>query len=258
MKPIFIRAYWGDLNEFDHKNEIKAAALNKELNEIVYVWGKENEKFIKSFGYKTRLMSEMSTEYGSHFYLDSDKYMIHKLASLKRGIYEFDEVIFLDWDCIQIKKIDDKFFKLLKYNNSEIQMPLYSYPKNYSEIIFRDWKNIPQYSKLYVERQQNYLEKHHYLWNDEYVTPNAGFIYCNSISIIEKLLDIKDTFDIQIATEEMAFVEYAKQSAKTIDEYIARFEPIVCNGKADSHFNQKYLREHIESLMKKDIYFVHE
>ena len=46
----FIRAFWGDLRVEREKyvKELQTASLDKSLNEVVYVWGEENNKFIMS------------------------------------------------------------------------------------------------------------------------------------------------------------------------------------------------------------------
>jgi hypothetical protein len=257
----FIRAFWGDLSNFNerHKHEIIEVSKNKNLNEMVYVWGVENNKFIKSLGYETILMSDNPTEYGDHYLYNSSTYMIHKLEAIKMGIKMFEEVIFLDWDCKQLKPIDKDFFYLLKLQDQEIQMPLYLYPKNYSDIILNEWGELlDSERKKYVLKQQIFLQKHHYEWGDSFVTPNAGFIYCSNASIINDLISISYEHEIGIATEEMAFVEYTKKFVSTLEEYVYRFEPLVCDAKYETHFNQKDLNKFISKLIKKNLYFIHE
>lgn len=255
----FIRAFWGDLNNFNqrHRYEIIESANNKNLNEIVFVWGTENYKFIKSLGFECNLISEDSTQYGDDYLYDSDKYMIHKLMAIKLGVESFSEVVFLDWDCKQLKSIDDNFYEILKKSDSEIQMPLYIYPNNYSEIVLNEWVGIPQKEKEYVLKQQHYLEKYNYNWNNSFVTPNAGFVFCSNSNVIDELIRINKNEKIGIASEEMTMVEYSKRNCDSVIDYIKRYEPIVCNAKLDTHFNQKELNELISSIIKKDLYFQH-
>lgn len=70
----FIRAFWGHLDNFNqrHKNEIIDCSKNKNLREIVYVWGLKNYNFIKSLGYDCELVSPNPTEHGEDFLLNSD------------------------------------------------------------------------------------------------------------------------------------------------------------------------------------------
>jgi hypothetical protein len=259
-KIKFIRSFWGNLNNFNqrHRIEINNASKNKDLNEMVYVWGDKNSNYIKSLGFEVTKMSDNETEYGSDFLYDSDVYMIHKLVAIKKGLSQFNKVIFLDWDCNQIKKIDSLFFKLIERQDLGIQMPLYSYPKKYKEIIFKEWKEIPDKEREYVTKQDEYLKKHHYVLNNDFITPNAGFIYCSDSKIIDEILLVNNEFDIKIATEEMAFTEYTKKRCIDLKDYILRYEPLVCDAKYDSHFNQKELNEYISKFIKKDLYFIHE
>lgn len=255
----FIRAFWGDLNNFNqrHRNEIINISKNTKLNEMVFVWGNMNYEFIKSLGFDCTLMSNEPTEYGEDYLYDSDKYMIHKLVSIKIGIELFNQVTFLDWDCHQLKPIDNKFYSLINERDGDIQMPLYIYPKNYSQIVLNEWKDIPPKEKEYVLKQQHYLEKYNYNWGDSFVTPNAGFIYCSNGNIIDELITINETQKIGIASEEMSFVEYTKKYCNKLDDYINRYEPFVCSAKTNEHFNQSELNNLISQFMKKDLYFQH-
>lgn len=256
---IFIRAYWGNLDNFNqrHKYEIIKVSKSQNLNEVVFVWGAENYKFIQSLGLHCELVSNEPTQYGNDYLYDSDKYMIHKLIAIKLGIEMFSEVIFLDWDCKQLKSIDNKFYELIKEADSEIQMPLYVYPTDYLKILLNDWKDISQKEKQYITKQQYYLEKYNYSWNANFVTPNAGFIFCSNPNIMDELININETEKIGIASEEMAMVVYSKRNCKSLTDYIKRYEPVVCNAKFDDHFNQKELNDFIAQLVKKDLYFQH-
>lgn len=255
----FIRAFWGNLNNFNqrHKNEILDASKINDLNEVVFVWGLENYNFIKSLGFNCELVSQNPTEYGRDYLYDSNQYMLHKLVAIKLGTDLFGEVVFIDWDCLQLKQIDNNFYTQIEKRDSKIQMPLYVYPKNYSEIVFSEWKDIPSKEKEYVIKQQLYLEKYNYDWEGSYVTPNAGFIYCSDARVMDELIDINNMLEIGIASEEMSFVEYTKKYCNSIVDYINRFEPFVCNAKTNEHFNQIDLNEFISQLMKKDLYFQH-
>lgn len=227
------------------------------LNEMVFVWGKSNYEFIKSLGFDCTLVSVNSTEYGDDYLYDSDKYMIHKLVAIKLGIEIFNRIIFLDWDCHQLKQIDSNFYKLIDERDGDIQMPMYIYPKNYSEIVLNEWKDIPLKEKEYVLKQQHYLEKYNYDWKNSYVTPNAGFIYCSNSKIIDELVSINETQKIGIASEEMSFVEYTKKYCNSLEDYINKYEPYVCSAKTNNHFNQLELNNYISQFMKKDLYFQH-
>ena len=101
-KPKFIRAFWGDLSHHNNRHmfEIDRASKFDSLDEIVFVWGEENEKWIKSFGYKTILAHKNSFEFGKDFLIDSRTFFLHKLTAIYYGIKAYGKVIFLDWDII--------------------------------------------------------------------------------------------------------------------------------------------------------------
>ena len=40
---------------------------------------------------------------------------------------DYDEILFLDWDCKFIGELDNDFYRLLKMET--LQIPLYTYPK---------------------------------------------------------------------------------------------------------------------------------
>jgi len=256
----FIRAFWGNL-DYDngkYRNEILNIAETSNLNDYVYVWGEENYKFIKLLGFDAELVNKNSTEFGDDFLKNSDTFFFHKLDAVKRGCDRFDSVVFLDWDTRQLKGIDNLFFDLLYKQDEYVQMPLYVYPKNYIELVLNEWKEIPPKVIKYLYKQVRGLQKHHYSWNDSWVTPNAGFIYCKDSSVIENLFLICKEYNINVASEEMSMVEYSKKYCPSIEQYVKRFEPIVCSAKNNSHFNQSELNREIDLHITKNLYFIHD
>jgi len=256
----FIRAFWGDI-DYDngkYKKEILNIANTSNLNDYVYVWGEENYKFIKSLGFDAELITKTPTEFGDDFLKNSDTFFFHKLDAVKRGCDSFGSVVFLDWDTRQLKDIDKLFFDLLYVQDKYIQMPLYVYPKNYIELVLDGWKDIPSKVEKYLYKQVNGLQKHHFSWNNSWVTPNAGFIYCSDSKVIEKLFLLCEKLNINVASEEMSMVEYSKKYCTNVEQYIKRFEPIVCSAKDNLHFNQSDLNKEIDLHIDKNLYFIHD
>lgn len=256
----FIRAFWGNLDYDDgkYRKEIQNIASTSKLSDYIYVWGDENYKFITSLGFKAELITKDSTEFGEDFLDNSDTFFLHKLDAVKRGCEKFGSVIFLDWDTRQLKPIDEKFFNLLYKQDNCVQMPLYVYPKNYIELVLSEWKDIPSKVEKYLYKQVKGLQKHHFSWNDSWVTPNAGFIYCSDSKVIDKLLLLCQKHNINIASEEMSMVEYSKKYCTNVEQYIKRFEPIVCSAKDNLHFNQSDLNREIDLHIDKNLYFIHD
>ena len=81
-----IRVLWG--NKIN--NEIPKIPLLK--NEVVYVWGKENNKMLLERGYETRLLDVSIFE-------DEYNHFGKKLYALNEALKVFNEVLLLDWDC---------------------------------------------------------------------------------------------------------------------------------------------------------------
>jgi len=119
-KITIVRGVWGQnkhtLDEIFEKPIFE--------NEIVFVWGIDNQNYLKKLGYKTQLMSiEIFDETFSPFYLR----FLHKIKIIEEACKQFGEFILLDWDCYLIKPLDDKFYEYLT-NGNETQMPLYCFP----------------------------------------------------------------------------------------------------------------------------------
>ena len=94
-----IRALWGD-----YENYVDDISTPK-YNEIVYVWGEENDRYLKSFGHNTKLVSKNKCEY-----CDINNQFIQKLQSFKFAEDEYGEFLFLDWDVKELYINKSRFF----------------------------------------------------------------------------------------------------------------------------------------------------
>lgn len=116
MKRSFVRALWGNCC-FD-PSDIKKTILqdieniqNNQYNEpfVVYAMGKKNYEFISNKGFNCILMDTLPVRY------DMAKYLWrHKLDVLKRAMEDFDEIVFMDWDCKPTKKIPVDFWEIMR------------------------------------------------------------------------------------------------------------------------------------------------
>ena len=217
-----IRALWGD------KKEIKEEIPTKPDDSVVYVWGNDNLNFLKSLGYKTRFVEDT---------LESDYKF--KLISLDLGFQEFKECIFLDWDCKQIKPIDN-----LEFNSPS--MPLYSYPKEY------------EFSNPNITKQ---VKTFGWELDDFYVLPNACCITVKGFNLGKELLSIHKKYNFDTLVEEFAFKVFTNS---TLDEYIEMYDSPYLYGRESSQYfwvdgkkvnTAKKLNEYIG---KKQIKFIHE
>jgi hypothetical protein len=252
-----VRTFWGTMTP-TYLAQIENS-VNDSLNEIVYVWGKDNHDIITSKGFDTILVSnepydpKISNSHHFHDYRN----MHHKLVCIDMATKQFGEILFLDWDCKLVKPLDDNFYHELKNGNS-IQAPLYVYPKESLNTLI-DENNDDVMDRFFKTLKLN-LEKYSYEWNDCYVVPNTGFVYCRDSDLTTHLCDLSEEFELEILVEEFALYVYVS-SLYSLEEYINNIEPSVISGK--SHGNLKW-DEHqvkldlfISSIKSKDNYFIH-
>jgi hypothetical protein len=241
----FIRCLWGDFDEI---------IPEPILDEVVYVWGQENQDKLVSRGFECVLVSEEKIQYPNHL----DKFK-HKLDALKYGVNDFGRVIFLDWDVTMVKPIDDKFYTY--FYGKEFMMPTYSYPVEYMDMSDFYYDLI---ANEWVKSQIFDMNMFGWKMDNNIILPNAGFIYCDGIDVINKLINITDKWELKTLIEEFAAFIYSNSS---LDDYILNYEPTVIFGREEDHLfhfgpimklPQVPLHEKINGLIKKDIYFIHE
>ena len=102
------------------------------------------------------------------------------MISLDLGFKEFKECIFLDWDCKQIKSIDN-----LEFNSPS--MLLYSYPKEY------------KFSNPNITKQ---VKTFGWELDDFYVLPNACCITVKGFNLGKELLSIHEKYNFDTLVEE--------------------------------------------------------
>ena len=249
-----IRCLWGYDTKFDV--ECRRIQSDKDLyngiEQIVFVWDTHNKELMDELGYKSIYMGH-SDEY-------SELMKFHyKLDVLKLAMEMYDEIIFLDWDCNIKKELDDNFIKTLQ-NGNDVQMPLYFYPME----ILNEFSSISPY----VKEEQHYYNILFYTlirlakwkFNDGVVVPNAGFIYCRNSAFIKTLISIIRSEGLSTNIEELAAMLYFQKEITSLDEYINKYEPIVCVGRGNDEMRgkQRILNEYIESKVGKQTYFIHE
>ena len=256
----FIRAFWGDINCCDGRaiKEITHVAKTSKLNDLVYVWGDDNYNFVTLLGLEAIKVSSNSTVYGSDYLDDCRTFFNHKLKAIKLGVIEFGEVVFLDWDCHQIKEIDEDFYTLLRYQNNKVQFPMYSFPEDYVERVLTEWPDIGDKDRKYLIKQFEYIKKHNYKLNSDYIVPNFSFVYCTDTSLMDELMELSQNEYVDLMTEESAAMYYIKQIRPTLDDFVQKNEPLVCDAKNEHHFNQKDYNTFVKKYLNKQLYFVHE
>lgn len=260
----FIRIFWGDLDEFDGKfaNQIKNVSTYNFENEIVFVWGTANDKFLTDLGYKTHKISDLpfNPDFSSKHHMYDHKGLIHKLFAFDLAVQMYGEVVFIDWDCYKVKDIDSNFYDLIKGGN-ELQVPLYAYP---IEVLHNLTVTIDITYKSFFSKLSSYLEKYAYIYSDSYIIPNTGFMYCRNKEVSHKLLNIALEHKLETVPDELSVLLYSLESNfDTLEDYINKFEPRVIFGKhageADPIWNEHLINLYsfIETKINKEIYFHH-
>lgn len=254
-----IRTFWGDVHSMGTRyTEQIDEAISDNINEIVYVWGIDNYNFIKSKGFDCKLISEDSYNRNlasNHTFWDH-KSLNHKLWVIENAVMEYGEILFLDWDCRLIKKMDDEFYSFLK-NGNALQVPLYVYPKKALDWLIHKTKSDtvnPFFHKL-----KKFMIQYSYSWGENYIIPNTGFIYCRDTNI--KLLKISLDLKLEAVPDEFSVMAYAMDAGISLDDYINLIEPKVIRGKEHTESwwveAQNEFNHYIDSKINKSIYFIH-
>lgn len=252
----FIRILWG---EFERYSSQITEAKNDNLNETVFVWGQDNFDKLVSIGYDCILIDKEPYDYtiaDNHTFINH-KSLIHKIIGIGYGLKQFDEVIFVDWDCRKIKEIDDRFYELLKNKNSELQVPLYSYPMFAFEMLLNDIKD--ENMVKFITKLKSFITNYSFKYSNSYIIPNTGFFYCSSKEIIENLLNLIIRNNLETVPDELSVFLHTKNLG--LDGYIEKIEPLVVDGKEHGYdwWNnmEMVFSEYKNRTISKEIYFKH-
>jgi len=259
-----IRSIWGENQST--KNEIFEKPIFE--NEIVFVWGIDNQKYLDNLGYKTHLISEHIT---NSKYSTNLLHFLHKIDVIAEACKMFDEFILLDWDCFLLKPLDDTFYNLLR-NGNEIQMPLYCFEDaerlgllRYRNPNERYPNNFTKETLSIIDSFEKSVRKYSWKLNNWLVLPNFSFFYTRNNTIGKELLELINLHNVEGIADEHVFYLWANC---TLDEYINKFEPEVLCGVTtetriyEMEFNKEtdYLatfNNYIESIKNKSLYFKH-
>lgn len=104
----FIRGIWGNNKRImgDIAVAIKMDVPNK-LDFICYTWGEDNHKTLLSQNIKSVLINKNSHVYPTPRGMVNFRY---KLDLFEFGLRDFDEIVYLDWDCNMVKDIGEDFW----------------------------------------------------------------------------------------------------------------------------------------------------
>ena len=118
MKSSFIRGLWGIYDNtkkcFERRkkidNDIKIVLSNPYTKDFMtYVFGEDNYKYLVDKGLKCKLIDKKPIVWD----MEKEQFR-HKLEIFKCGMEDFDEIVFLDWDCLPVKEINKNFWETLR------------------------------------------------------------------------------------------------------------------------------------------------
>jgi hypothetical protein len=228
MKNGFIRALWGIHGE-EHRFLKRRDRVDKNILNISrslfnsqfvsYVLGEENYRFLKYFGFNCVLVDK------EPYLFDPIKHKYrNKLEIIKYAMEndKYDEIVYLDWDCVPLKMMDDNFWNILR-KKEKIQANL----------------------QIYKRRKVKWRE-------DKRKVPNGGFIYIRDKTIPSEVIKLWEELGKE-DNDEPAWAKYIDNYCGTwigIEKYWNLFEPMVCNLWMYSVYPD-------ELINKKDLYFKH-
>mgnify|MGYP003670731484 FL=1 len=250
--PI-IRTYWGNRNE----TRAEIPRLPVYGNHLVYVWGKENETFLKERGFNTFLVDN-SLSYFDSYNTQYGK----KLIALDLALQRYDEVLMLDWDCFILRPLDDTFYKMV--NKNDTLCPLYAQHKDTVEAFKETFEGrlILDYNLEYFKVLEREFKKYSWNFKEGKISPNFGCVYTSNKNLGKDLIKLVLDNNIEGCIEEHAMFLYANCS---LEEYIDKFQPNFVQGVSDDRTDhyfmiskiQKKLNTYIGSKTDMDLYIKH-
>jgi hypothetical protein len=251
----FIRIFWGEFERYE--NQIIEAKKDN-LNEMVFVWGYDNYTKIKELGYNCELIDLQPYDYSianAHTF-KNHKSLIHKIKGIGIALEKYNEVIFLDWDVRKVKEIDGYFYESIIEKASDLQIPLYVYPKK----AFKFLKHVikDKIMQEFFTKLESFISLYAYEDEENYTLPNTGFVYCCDREIMDELLEIIEVGGLECIPDELCIMIYANED---IDNYIKEYEPLVIGTKEHGYdwwnIEEQKLLKYKNRLIKKNIYFEH-
>lgn len=180
VKRGFVRALWGIYEHSGRRffkrrgkldNDIKLAQACPYAEPFrTYVFGEDNYKFLVDKGFNCKLVDKKPIVWDMN-----KKQFRHKLEVFKCGMEDYNEIVFLDWDCFPIKPLPDNFWEVLG-KKEPIQAILRMYHRR--KAYWRggvDVRKIPCASFVYIRDKEVTLdlikmwEKLNRPWSEEVV-----------------------------------------------------------------------------------------
>ena len=217
MKRGFIRAFWGTSDvKYDEgwanpstryarmENDIKMVMGNKSTVPFTtYIFGQENYDMAKKLGVKECVLVNKEP-----FIYDLQKeFWKHKLDIFQYAMEEdgYDEMVYMDWDCLPVKPLFDGF-----------------------------WEQLGQKESIQCNLQ--FYRRRKCLWRgdtDTRKTCNGGFVYIRDKNIPDGFQKVWEKFEPEHKFwDEVTISKYIDNITggwKGTEYYWEHYEPMVCN-----------------------------
>jgi hypothetical protein len=232
MKRGFIRCVWG-IYDNSHRITARRQKIDSDIQRIktckfnepfrVFVYGEDNFNRIQKEGFDCVMVDKSPNP----FDLIKHQYR-HKIELIRYAmeVENYDELVYMDWDCVPQKKLSSNFWEECK-KKAEIQACF--------QIYFRKkcgWRTV-----------------------DQRKVPNGGYIYLRDKTIPSKVVKIWETMPQD--NDEPAWAKYIDNSMGgwtntelNMQKYWDNFEPMFCNLYRGSCF-------YPEKTTTKDVCFIH-
>lgn len=164
MRRAFVSGLWGD-QHVQRRSKVKrdiANMLKREFQpepRIAYCYGQENFDYLTRLGLSTRLADDSPVkdflQSGNRSPNESGNVNFgvsmwrHKLEILDLALQEFDEVIWLDWDCWLHAPLPPEFWEHLN-NGARLQASLRMYRRRQCRWRNSDPRKVPSAAWIYL------------------------------------------------------------------------------------------------------------
>jgi len=220
MKKSFIRGLWGiysdenDLIKRRYKmdSDIKNTLTNKySPPSVTYVFGEDNFNYLKSLGVEDL---KLICKEPYLFNLSKQQYR-HKLEIYRMAMEDFDEFVYIDWDCSAKRKLPDDFWEKMG-------------EKEYMQA------NLQQYKRIKCLWRQE----------DSRKVPNGGFLYIRDKKFPDEIIDCWENKTKGNSDEPAIARALDERNGGWIgtEKYFELHEPIFCDLWKFSAFDKKALK----------------
>lgn len=169
MKQGFIRTLWG-IYDNTRRFYARRSKMDNDIKLLLknpfntpwrtYVFGEDNLKFLNDLGVSNCVLIDKRPYVWD---MDTQQFR-HKIEAFKCGIEEFDQIVFLDWDCQPEKELPSNFWDVLS-EKEPLQAIIRSYRRK--KVFWRnsDWRKVPCASFVYI-REKKIVYDLIQLWED--------------------------------------------------------------------------------------------